>query len=321
MRGLRTASQFQRIQPYSHGLLKTRFLFSPASLQYTRLVSTTTSLPAKTPRSFLVNGPATTLPATLDVPVRGEDQPFFPGYALALGKSYLNFYKTGVKNIYTNFRVSRHIQHIIDSQHASSLSSAVSSGALSRSDFQLLIRNWHDIKRVPIFALVFMICGEFTPLIVIALSNIVPWTCRIPKQVESDRRKLEQRRSTSFRNLTTEPPTEERVDKLRRPQLLHISWSLGLSSQMWDWVGGLPTGLLRRKVTRRVHYLELDDGLIRDAGGVGEMNSEEVKMALVERGVDVLGKKDPQLKGDLNSWLKSREKVPAERLLLTRYKS
>lgn len=51
------------------------------------------------------------------------------------------------------------------------------------------------------------------------------------------------------------------------------------------------------------------------------MTSQEVKMALVERGVDVLGKEDPQLKGDLDAWLKSREKVSAERLLLTRYKS
>jgi len=158
-------------------------------------------------------------------------------------------------------------------------------------------------------------------LVVLALSNVVPFTCRIPKQVESDRRKLEQRRSTSFRNLTIEPPTAEGIQELGRTQLLHISWSLGLSSRVWDWIGGLPTELLRKKVERRLHYLELDDGLIRKAGGVREMTSQEVKMALVERGVDVLGKEDPQLKGDLDAWLKSREKVSAERLLLTRYKS
>jgi len=146
----------------------------------------------------------------------------------------------------------------------------------------------------------------------------VPWTCRIPKQVESDRRKLEQRRSISFRHLTTKPPTEEGVEKLGRKQLLHISWSLGLSSRIWDWIGGLPTRLLRRKIVRRVHYLDMDDGLIRQAGGVREMNNEEVKMALVERGMDVLGKGDAQLKGDLNAWLKSRKEVPAEKLLLTR---
>jgi hypothetical protein len=164
-----------------------------------------------------------------------------------------------------------------------------------------------------------MICGEFTPVVVIALSGVVPWTCRIPKQIESDRRKLEKRRSISFRELTSEPPTQAGAENLGRAQLLHISRSLGLSSGLWDWIGGLPTGLLRRKVGRRVEYLELDDDLIRKAGGVNDMASEEVKMALVERGVDVLGKGDALLKANLNAWLLSREKAPAEKLLLTRY--
>lgn len=81
---------------------------------------------------------------------------------------------------------------------------------------------------------------------------------------------------------------------------------------------GLPDSILRRKVVKRVQYLELDDGLIRKDGGVGEMDVEEVRMALVERGIDILGKDEPQLKADLNAWLGSREKVPAERLFLTR---
>jgi hypothetical protein len=49
------------------------------------------------------------------------------------------------------------------------------------------------------------------------------------------------------------------------------------------------------------------------------MELEEVKMALVERGVDVLSKGEAQLKGHLNAWLLSREKAPVEKLLLTRY--
>ena len=63
----------------------------------------------------------------------------------------------------------------------------------------------------------------------------------------------------------------------------------------------------------------MDDDLITKAGGVKDMEIEEVKMALVERGIDVLGKNDNHLRGDLNAWLKSKEKVPAEKLLLTRY--
>lgn len=173
------------------------------------------------------------------------------------------------------------------------------------------------------FALVLLVCGEFTPLVVIALTSIVPWTCRIPKQIQSDRAKLEERRRISFRNLTAKFPEKGGIEALNRMQLLHISWSLGLSSSAWDYLGGqlpgLPTGVLRRKVKRRVEYLEMDDRLIGRAGGVKDMDVEEVRMALVERGLDVLGRQEKGLKGDLNAWLKSREKVSVERLLLTRY--
>ncbi|KAE9369567.1 hypothetical protein N431DRAFT_413704 [Stipitochalara longipes BDJ] len=316
LRGLRTASRFLRNQTHPYCKVKTQFIFTRPSLL--RYASTTSTLPTKTPGTHPVNGPSTTLPAPIAVPERAEGQSFFPSYALALGKAYLSFYKTGVKNIYTNFKLSRNIQHTIDAQHTSSFSAAVASASLTRSDLQLLVRNWHDIKRVPVFALVLMVCGEFTPLVVIALSGVVPWTCRIPKQIESDRRKLEQRRAISFRGLTTVPPSQAGVERLGRTQLLHISRSLGLSFGVWDWFGGLPTGLLRRSVSRRIEYLALDDGLIRKAGGIKDMDVEEIRMALVERGVDVLGKGEAQLKGDLNAWLLSREKAPAEKLLLTR---
>lgn len=63
----------------------------------------------------------------------------------------------------------------------------------------------------------------------------------------------------------------------------------------------------------------MDDKLIKGCGGVREMEPEEVRMALVERGVDVLGKRDSLLEADLGAWLKSKEKAPVERLLLARY--
>lgn len=315
----------------AHGLLKQQFLLSTSLLQYQpaqrRLASSSTrtaTKPTSPPTKPLsnVNAPSSTLPAPLDLPVRKPDQSYFPSYLFALGKAYATFYKTGVKNIYYNHQASRLVQRRLDREYNGSLSTAISSNALSRSEFQLLNRNWHDIKRVPMFGLVFFICGEFTPLVVIALSNVVPWTCRIPKQVENDRRKLEERRSNSFRNLTLEPPTQQGVEKLQRQQLIHISWSLGLSSRIWDWIGGqhpgLPSGILRGKVQRRLEYLKLDDRLIRECGGVKEMEVEEVRMSCVERGINVLGRSEGDVRRDLGAWIKSAENVPLERLLLTR---
>lgn len=160
-------------------------------------------------------------------------------------------------------------------------------------------------------------------MVVIALSGVVPFTCRIPKQIDSDRKKLEERRSISFRNLTATPPDKNVVaEQLERMQLLHISWSLGLSSSAWDWLGGqlpgLPTAILKKRVAKRVEYLKNDDYLIVKGGGVEEMNIEEVKIALVERGLNVLGKDEQALRSSLEAWILARKGESVERLLLTR---
>lgn len=273
------------------------------------------------PRSLL-NGPPTTLPAPLSLPTQEASQSTF-SYLYKTGRSYLTFYKDGAKNVYTNFVASRAVQERVDKAHNFSIASAVRANALTRSEFLLLHRNNHDIKRVPAFGLVFIICGEFTPLVVIALSNVVPWTCRIPKQINSDRKKLEERRAISFRNLTASPPAAgEGVKGFERQQLIHISWSLGLSSRLWDWLGGqypgLPNWALRRKAQKTIDYLECDDKLLGDGSRVSELEDEEVRMACVERGIDVLNRPLEKLKADLVAWLMSRESVGVERLLLTR---
>jgi len=284
--------------------------------------TSTTSTNHSPPRSK-VNGPISTLPAPLDTPERQPGQSFFPSYVFALGKSYLKFYKNGLKAIYTNFMACRPLQAKLNNKYNGSLAKAIDAGFLDRSSFQLLTRSWFDVKRIPIFALVFLVCGEFTPLVVVAVSSVVPYTCRIPKQIESDRKTLEKRRAISFRNLTAVlPKNSAGVDDLVRMQLLHISWSLGLSSSAWDWLGGrlpgLPTPLLRRKVGRRVQYLELDDKLIKRDGDVERMSIEEVRLALIERGVDILGKSESQLRASLKAWFHARDESSILRLLLTR---
>jgi hypothetical protein len=324
-----------RISSFRHPIIRNRTLrhqqsqlsFSSISLlssqkRHASSATTSTSTIPSPPHSK-VNGPISTLPAALITPERQPGQSFFPSYAFSLGKSYLTFYKNGLKAIYTNFMACRPLQAKLDTKYKGSLAQAIDAGFLDRSSFQLLTRSWFDVKRIPIFALVFLICGEFTPLVVVAVTSVVPYTCRIPKQIESDRKTLEKRRAISFRNLTAAlPENSAGVDELGRMQLLHISWSLGLSSSAWDWLGGrlpgLPTPFLRRKVRRRVQYLDWDDKLIKRDGGVEGMSVEEVRMALVERGVDILQKSEPKLRGALKAWLRARDEVSILRLLLTR---
>jgi len=182
------------------------------------------------------------------------------------------------------------------------------------------------MKRVPIFALVFICCGEFTPLVVIMLSSVVPWTCRIPRQIRADREKLEKRRSISFRNLTSEfikqDAGEKTVENMGRMELLHICWSLGLTSSLWDWLGGQLPGLwtweLRRRVSNYVQYLRIDDELMKRAGRTLAMHDLEIELACVERGIDVMGRNEHSIEEELKAWLYCAEKVGIEHLLLTR---
>ena len=248
-----------------------------------------------------------------------------------------------MRNVYYSYKAARHLQRTYIKQFPNTPLYALPSHVLSRSGFQLLHRSRNDVKRIPIFALVLIICGEFTPLIIPFISGIVPLTCRIPRQLESDRRRLEERRSRSFRDLVTSPPPPppptstpsvlhskettgavvdqddngdaitisndgvEILSHLDRQQLLHISRSLGLHSTYWadGFLPSLlpPSVLLRSRIYRRQVYLETDDRLIVRDGGVDRMNLEEVKMALVDRGLDVLHRSEDQLRLTLRRWL------------------
>ncbi|CAG8950910.1 hypothetical protein HYFRA_00003127 [Hymenoscyphus fraxineus] len=320
---LRAASIFQRASPPT----TIRLSFSPSTPIAIRrppplhlYASTSPSTPEKAPKDT-VNPPSSTRPASIETPLR-KSYTSLPQYLFALGKTYATFYKTGVKNIYHNFRAAGALEDRTTSHQ--SIAKAITTGAFTRADYQLVVRSWHDLKRVPLFGLLFIVCGEFTPLIVVAVSSIVPWTCRIPRQIAADRQALETRRGISFRNLTSSPPSSAQP-VLNRQQLLHISWSLGLSSKIWDYVNpgtlpGPPDFILKSRVRKRVQYLEWDDKLLSEAGKeIKKLENEEVKMALVERGVDVLQRGDEELMASLEAWLKSRGKGRSvEGLLLTR---
>jgi hypothetical protein len=182
------------------------------------------------------------------------------------------------------------------------------------------------------FALLFAICGEFTPLVVVFASPLVPWTCRIPKQVQVERRNRHERRRLSFHDTGEErlrqggEAAEWRLEALKREEVLHIGRCLALYGKTWDLLGGFPVSALRRRVEKRMSYLKADDQLIREGGGAGALNSEEAAVACEERGLDVLNgegkdKSPAELKQQLENWLKKTEKTPMTRLLLVQQKN
>ena len=54
-----------------------------------------------------------------------------------------------------------------------------------------------------------LICGEFTPLVVLAVPTIVPYTCRIPKQVDKILKRIETKREETLDELIGEVYAED----------------------------------------------------------------------------------------------------------------
>ncbi|MCJ1389004.1 hypothetical protein MMC18_001857 [Xylographa bjoerkii] len=265
-----------------------------------------------------LNPPSSTLPPPLVLPVRSDSQSA-PSYYFSLGRAYLSFYKTGAKAVYNNWQTARSIRSRLPEDM--SPEQALQQGLLSRGEWLLIRRSNQDIKKVPLFALVFMVFGEFTPLVVVFMSGVVPRTCKVPKQVLRDREKAESRRRRSFRDGTVTSSDGGTADVGTMPPnlLSHVGRSLGLYPSLLDRLGvGLPTSLLIRRIQQWDNYVTVDDAAIERHGGVERMEMEEVRIALEERGVDVLGRGDAQLRRSLQAWLRKRRRVGALRMVLVR---
>ncbi|KUI72331.1 hypothetical protein VM1G_11806 [Cytospora mali] len=168
--------------------------------------TTTTSATTPILSTAAANPPPTTRPPPLDLPKRDPNTSTLP-HLFATGKAYLTFYKTGLRHIYINTRLvwSLNTASGIPPDHTppgDTASPPTKTAAATTRSTELLRRRWaHDVRRLPVFALMLLVCGEFTPLVVLAVPGVVPITCRIPQQVEKLRRKAEDRRGASFERL------------------------------------------------------------------------------------------------------------------------
>lgn len=207
---------------------------------------------------------------------------------------------------------------------------------LTRSEFQLLRRSAYDVRRMIPFALIFMICGEFTPFVVLAIGNkVTPLTCRVPKQfVKTRMQRMQQKEAAlsscpdSMALMGNDPQMVqtfsgmlaggEAADAMSVEEVMRSCVVFGVAKSMAP-PGLAGPGFVRRWVVDRVYrprlrrwldYLEADDRLIVKGGGVRGMSDEEVRMAVDERGgVDCWTAEVGELGGErvwLNSWLEGR---------------
>lgn len=264
-----------------------------------------------------INPPASTLPALLSVPDRKPDQGS-ARYWFSVGKAYWQFYKAGVKNIMANRRAAKAIR-----QEMSTKGSDSGAEPRTRSDFQLLRRSKAEMRRVPLFVLLLAVFGEWTPLLVIFLTPIVPYNCRIPRQIRKSRQKQELRRKNSFRGVgggyvpAVDDVRGEGIDTLDiSPDALHhICRNLNLYPSWLDWPaltwipGWSPFAKHRVKIS--TEYLREDDSRLlfeqpstitaRDIPR--QLTDHEARIAAEERGIDVLERPIADVRKDLGLWL------------------
>lgn len=266
----------------------------------------------------LINPPKSTLPPPLKLPDRSSHSNVV-SYYYRVGRSYAGFYWLGVKAVWFNYKASKALRE--------SLSQRKTNG-LTRSEFQLLLRNSRDIGKLPLFGLLACIFGEYLPFLVLFIPNAVPGTCRIPKQIKDMGEKAEDRRRISFRRGIREPSGEQLpqarsggethmsraiagalIKRLQYDQLHHLSCTLGLHGRTWDRLQlPPPSALLRRRLSPYLADLSHDDYLlIKQSRILDRLSSAEVGMACEARGIDILGRREDKLRSELLSWLEHQK--------------
>lgn len=288
-------------------------LFSTSAFRAAR--SAPTPQPSRqtptTPETHSINAPTSTLPAEIDRP-----QPADPTASttdklkriVTIGRAYLTFYKTGLKNVFWNYRASLPLRAKLGLPAYLPTSPRPQPADLSRGQYQLVRRSARDVRRMIPFTLILMVCGEFTPLIVpIFGSAITPATCRVPRQVAKDREAHEKRKFAALRDHARASGSALSVADLKlggraERELVALADSRAVESAgvlavlracaVFDLVkshdrflGTALAGLVYRPRLRRyLEYLAVDDGLIRAGGGVHAMSAAEVRIACDERG-------------------------------------
>ncbi|THX45577.1 hypothetical protein D6D06_10425 [Aureobasidium pullulans] len=297
-----------------------------------------------------INGPISTLPPPLNLPEKGDRST--PSHLFQIGRAYGKFYWTGVKATWANHKRAKALKTQITTANRNSglpnmprpllahlefYYENAGKGKLTRTDFQLLMREQYDFRKLPPFALMVALFGEWLPLIVPFVPSAVPRTCRIPKQIEDMRKGVEERRNKSFREGLSTPKAAESNDeamptsaaggkkalprlyvsmrtaqhivKMGKPQMLHISRTLGIGGRLFDSIG-VQHPLFPVKLMRHLGYLHIDDELLLKDWVLSHLtlSTEETRIACEERGIDVVGRGESELKEDLGKWLEGRKR-------------
>lgn len=247
--------------------------------------------------------------------IRTLPQPILPANGLwARGKALAGFYKVGIVNSWRNRRISADIRrkyrvrnshefasaieetdHLraIEEVHLGVINEKARSALPSREEFLTVVRSERDTRKVPLFAVVFAICFECTPLVLMVWPSLAPSTCYSVKYIQ----KLNSRYTRERLKLSNQDVSDATsVYMMPRPGLeVFYKCVLGGSTLAARIA---PLAYLRQKVARHITMVRADDCLIR-RGNIRDLIPEEMRRACAMRGLPLDA--PPEL---LERWLK-----------------
>ncbi|KAK4179366.1 hypothetical protein QBC36DRAFT_160210, partial [Triangularia setosa] len=244
------------------------------------------------------NPPPTTRPPPFSIPP-SDPSLSLPRNLLNKGKSILTFYKTGLKSILINRRL-----------HSTPLSSLpedlkpLKPYPDTRAALLLASRLKHDLGRLIPLSLIILICAEMTPVVILWAPNLklTPLTCRMPREVEAIRqRDREMKKEAKLNHQQQQQRKTNRQsdegDLATVGELLRVGKPRFVPSFLY------PFAFRKAKADKKLAWILADDAMLQQGGGQKELVFEEVKLAAEERGIDVLGRDEEELRGVLQRWL------------------
>ncbi|KAF2747580.1 hypothetical protein M011DRAFT_384760, partial [Sporormia fimetaria CBS 119925] len=280
-----------------------------------------------------LNPPEWTYAPPLVLPVKEYSGPLgvkakkFAKRLWAVGKAYLQFYKQGVKNVWAMVKLARKLRarqkkevgglskdkKAVGSRDEKAageevVKALVADIVLTRAEWQIVQRSQKDVYRLPFFATLLALFGEYTPLIKGWITFIIPEPCREPTDLERSLKKREARRAERLQVLkrTYDTTVIRKVDTGVRGRtgnaVIRVDATLDAHPWVWEFFMTPPRFIVQWDVKRKLNYLRMDDALIARDGGWRGLNEVEVKRACVDRGIIVNRRTPWQMRMALAEW-------------------
>ncbi|KAK0721474.1 hypothetical protein B0T21DRAFT_265583, partial [Apiosordaria backusii] len=255
------------------------------------------------------NPPPTTRAPPFTIPP-SDPSLSLPRNLLNKGKSVLTFYKTGLKSILLNRRLhSTPLDSLPDDLQP------LKPYPDTRGALLLHSRLRHDLGRLIPLSLILLICAEMTPVVILWAPNLklTPLTCRMPREVEAIRQRdkqlrIEAREQYHHQQQQQQQQQEQQQQEQHPPSEEGEVYTLSEVLRAGHKPRFLPSflypfSLRKNKLDRKLAWILADDAMLHQGGGQKELVFEEVKLAAEERGIDVLGREEEELRGLLGKWL------------------